>query len=76
MDACANNADPLDPLITLREVAKIISRSPREVWREIDRGRLPKPVRGRPARLFESDVQKYLKQLRDERDGKPNTEKE
>jgi len=55
--------------MNLREVAKAIGRSVREVWREISRGRLPKPVIGRPARLFESDVQKYLNRLREERDG-------
>jgi predicted DNA-binding transcriptional regulator AlpA len=76
MESGANNANSLDPLITLREVAKAISRSVREVWREIDRGRLPKPVRGRPARLFLSDVEKYLKRLRDERDGNQKNEKE
>jgi predicted DNA-binding transcriptional regulator AlpA len=76
MEANASNANKLDPLISLRDVAKIIGRSVREVWREISRGNLPKPVPGRPARLFESDVQKYLRQLRDERDGKPKNEKE
>jgi len=70
------NANKLDPLLTLREVAKAIGRSVREVWREISRGKLPKPVAGRPARLFESDVANYLKKLRQERDQKPNQEKE
>jgi excisionase family DNA binding protein len=62
------NMNNLDPLMNLREVAKLIGRSVRHVWREIAKGKLPKPVPGRPARLFESDVQKYLKQLRNERD--------
>lgn len=66
------NANQLDPLITLREVARVIGRSVRQVWREIDRGNLPKPVPGRPARLFESDVAKYLEQLRELRDKKAN----
>jgi predicted DNA-binding transcriptional regulator AlpA len=70
------NANQLDPLITLRDVAKVIGRSVREVWREINRGRLPKPVPGRPARLFQSDVAKYLNHLRDERDGPANDGKE
>jgi predicted DNA-binding transcriptional regulator AlpA len=56
--------------MNLREVAKTIGRSVREVWREINRGKLPKPVPGRPARLFESDVIKYQEQLRRERDGR------
>ena len=76
MENSAYNLNTLDRLMPLTEVAKAISRSVREVWREISRGKLPKPVHGRPARLFESDVQKYLKQLRDERDGKSKDGKE
>ena len=76
METGTNNIHRLDPLITLREVAKVIGRSVREVWREINRGRLPKPVPGRPARLFESDVVKYLEQLREERDGPTSDGKE
>jgi len=75
METANYNANKLDPLLNLREVAKVIGRSVREVWREINRGRLPKPVPGRPARLFESDVQQYLKQLRDERDIKSHNGK-
>jgi excisionase family DNA binding protein len=76
METGANNLNRLDQLITLREVAKVIGRSVRQVWREIDRGKLPKPVPGRPARLFESDVTKYLERLREERDMKSNNGKE
>jgi predicted DNA-binding transcriptional regulator AlpA len=72
----SSNANSLDPLITLRDVAKAIGRSVREVWREISRGKLPRPVRGRPARLFESDVRKYLERLRAERDEQGANEKE
>jgi predicted DNA-binding transcriptional regulator AlpA len=67
MDSEQNNSSALDRLMPLTEVAKAIGRSVREVWREIGRGRLPRPVRGRPARLFESDVRKYLDLLRQER---------
>ncbi len=70
MEPLVNNTNKLDPLMNLREVAKTIGRSVREVWREINRGKLPKPVPGRPARLFESDVIKYQEQLRRERDGR------
>lgn len=70
------NANQLDPLITLRDVAKAIGRSVREVWREIGRGKLPRPVPGRPARLFTSDVQKYLESLRVERDQQGKSLKE
>ena len=72
IQSSATNLNTLDPLITLRDVAKVIGRSVREVWREIGRGRLPRPVPGRPARLFESDVRKYLERLREERDKKNN----
>ena len=72
MQMDSHNADNLDPLISLHEVARMICRSVREVWREISRGRLPKPVAGRTARLFKSDVANYLDKLRKERDGKPD----
>lgn len=68
MEQDSSNSSALDRLMPLAEVAKTIGRSVREVWREISRGRLPRPVPGRPARLFESDVKKYLQQLRLERD--------
>jgi hypothetical protein len=71
MDAKANNANRLDPLMTLRDAAKVIGRSVRELWREISRGKLARPVPGRPARIFQSDVEKYLNQLRVERDKLP-----
>lgn len=68
MESDTNNSRTLDRLMPLPEVAKTIGRSVREVWREISRGRLPRPVPGRPARLFESDVRNYLLRLRQERD--------
>ena len=76
MEANNYHANALDPLITLRDVAKAIGRSVREVWREIGRGKLPRPVPGRPARLFESDVRTYLEKLRAERDQGTKSQKE
>jgi predicted DNA-binding transcriptional regulator AlpA len=76
METSNHNADTLDPLLTLQEVGRIIGRSVREVWREISRGKFPRPVPGRPARLFRSDVHQYLHRLRDERDKLPGNEKE
>jgi predicted DNA-binding transcriptional regulator AlpA len=76
METWNDIANNLDPLMNLREVGKTIGRSVREVWREISRGRLPKPVPGRPARLFKSDVAKYLELVREEREGKPKNEME
>ena len=70
----ANNENRLDPLMNLREVAMCTGRSVRHLWREIANGKPPRPVPGRPARLFKSDVQKYLKGLRDERDKKSGAE--
>ena len=54
METNGCNSNLLDPLMTLRDVAK--------------------PVRGRPARLFTSDVQRYLNGLREERDKKQTPE--
>lgn len=68
MENVACNVNTLDRLIPLPAVADLLGRSVREVWREISRGRLARPVPGRPARLFESDVRKYLENLRAERD--------
>lgn len=68
MESAPDNSSLLDRLMPLPEVASVIGRSVREVWREISRGRLARPVRGRPARLFESDVRRYLQVLRRERD--------
>jgi excisionase family DNA binding protein len=74
IESSTGSLNTLDRLMTLREVAKVVGRSVREVWREISRGKLPQPVPGRPARLFESDVQKYLERLRNERDKKNGDE--
>ena len=68
MESSTMNLGTWDRLMPLPEVAKTIGRSVREVWREISRGKLPRPVPGRPARLFASDVQRYLNGLREERD--------
>lgn len=70
IESSTGKLNTLDRLVTIREVAEVIGRSEREVWREISRGRLPHPVPGRPARLFESDVRNYLENLRAERDKK------
>lgn len=75
MEPSTNNANALDRLMTLAEVAKAIGRSVREVWREISRGKLARPVPGRPARIFESDLKNYLNRLRAERDKLPGTNK-
>jgi predicted DNA-binding transcriptional regulator AlpA len=76
MEPNANNANQLDPLMTLRDAAKVIGRSVRELWREISRGNLARPVPGRPARIFESDVRNYLNHLRAERDKLPKATEE
>lgn len=65
--AGTGGSNGLDRLVPLREVARAIGQCEREVWREISRGKLPRPVSGRPARLFESDVRNYLERLREGR---------
>jgi excisionase family DNA binding protein len=57
-----------DPLLSLRQVAKLLGICVRSVRRAIDRGELPRPVRvGRAVRLFTSDVNTYLQRLREQR---------
>ncbi len=55
-------------LIPLREFAAMISRSPREVYRMIGDGSLPKPVKqGRGSFFFPEDYEEYLAELRKQR---------
>ena len=62
------NPKSLDPLLSPKQVAKILGicvRSLRRLW---DRGELPRPVRvGRSLRMFTSDVEAYLQRLRGQR---------
>lgn len=60
--------NPKGRLIPLQEFAEMISRSPREVYRMIDEGLLPKPVKqGRGSFFFSEDHEAYLAQLRRQR---------
>lgn len=57
-----------DRLISLKEAAQILCLSLRAIYRLIANGELPKPVRiGRSSRLYESDLQKYLETLKQQR---------
>jgi len=53
---------------TLAELGTMVHRSKRTLWREINRGRLAKPVPGKPARLFAVDVDNYVNLLRAEQE--------
>jgi excisionase family DNA binding protein len=56
-------------LMTVQEVAALLSSSVRQVWRLIAKGDLAKPVRvGRSARIPSGDWEAYLQKLRVERD--------
>ena len=58
----------MEHMKTLKELGALVHRSVRTLWREINRGRLAKPVPGKPARFFEEDVQNYISLLRAEQD--------
>jgi excisionase family DNA binding protein len=52
---------PVDRLISVREVATLISVSPRSVWRLADSGKLPRPLAiGGSRRWKESDLRAWL----------------
>ena len=54
-----------DRLVSIKRVAAILGVCPRSVRRLANRGELPHPVKvGRATRMFLSDVDAYLKQLR------------
>lgn len=60
-----------DRLVKLDWVATTLSIGRRSVWKLVARGELAKPVRiGRACRWFVSDIDAYLRQLRDRRNGK------
>jgi len=57
-----------DRLLDFAEVSRVLGVCARSVRRAVDRGELPKPVRvGRSVRLFKSDVEAYLRRLREQR---------
>ncbi len=54
-----------DLLLSVNEVAELLSVSPRSVWRFAAAGKLPRPLRvgGRSARWRASEIQRFLDQL-------------
>jgi excisionase family DNA binding protein len=57
-----------DCLLTLRDAAGRLRISLRGLYRLIASGELPTPVKvGRSARLYSSDIDTYLEQLREQR---------
>jgi len=64
----AESTGTSDRLLTLGQVAEVLSGSVRTVWRLVARGELPAPVKvGRSARLCLSDVEAYLERLKAQR---------
>ena len=61
----------LERLIPVREVAGLFSISVREVWRKVDRGDLPRPVKvGRLCRWLAPEIQEVIELLKQQRDGR------
>lgn len=58
-----------DRLISLREVANVLSISTRAVYRLMSSGALPPPVKvGGSSRLYAADLKCYLKKLHKDRE--------
>jgi excisionase family DNA binding protein len=61
-------AKEMDRVMRLPEIARVLGVCVRSVRRMIDRGELPPCVRvGRAVGLMESEIQAYLKRMREER---------
>jgi prophage regulatory protein len=57
-------APTLDKLLSLKEVADLLGLSVRAVYRLIDAGELPQPLKvGRSSRIRASDYQAYVNRL-------------
>jgi predicted DNA-binding transcriptional regulator AlpA len=57
-------------MLSIKEVAEVFSISVREVWRKVDRGALPRPLKiGRLRRWLASEIQKVIELLKQQRDG-------
>jgi predicted DNA-binding transcriptional regulator AlpA len=61
----SRDADWPERLWSVKEVAEILSLSPRSVWRYVALGKLPPPIRlgARSVRWRASDLQRYLDSL-------------
>jgi excisionase family DNA binding protein len=58
--------NPGDRFLSVKKVAELLSICSRGVWRLVNRGEIPQPVHvGRAARWYESDIQRYMHELRD-----------
>lgn len=68
-DAKMNCKPDVDTLVPIRTVLSRLSRSRASLYRDIQRGDFPAPVKcGGSSRWFLSDIEDYLNALRGERD--------
>lgn len=68
--AGAVSGQPFDRMLSVKEVAEVFSISVREVWRKVDRGDLPRPVKvGRLCRWLGTEIHKVIERLKQQRDG-------
>jgi predicted DNA-binding transcriptional regulator AlpA len=68
-DTEMNNKPDVDTLVPIRTVLSRLSRSRASLYRDIQRGDFPAPVKcGGSSRWFLSDIEEHLKALRSERD--------
>ncbi len=62
------NEHTAEPMWGLQKVAELLGISTRTVWRRVDDGEIPKPVKvGSLDRWFQSDITNYQQRLRKQR---------
>ena len=60
--------ETLEQLISVKQVALALGRSERQIWRMVQDGELPRPVRmGHSSRWFCSDIDGYMQKLKEQR---------
>jgi excisionase family DNA binding protein len=68
----SNSGNNLDRVMRFPEVARVLGICVRSVRRMIDRGELPPCVRvGRAVGLMQSEIEAYLKRMREQRGAVP-----
>jgi excisionase family DNA binding protein len=59
-----NTADSIDGLLTAREAAKILTISPRHLWKLTKQGELPRIKMGRSVRYARADIDAFIAKSR------------